>query len=547
MLLGFIPLTIQAQTEAWNYVAPTWSPKLQVNQIESSNYPEITIYASATYAGKPMDGLAKSDFRVREGGRDQPIFSVEARRDPLSVLLLLDVSGSMRGSLPAAQEAAIEFIRTLAPHDKVEVMTFHERIDSIYRLGSDFAAAERAILATKPLGDTALYDGINEALSVLQKISGRRAVIVLSDGVDDNGSGNQLSKNDIDVPILRAMVSNIPVYTIGLGTNMDEGILRSVSGSTGAEYISSPSANQLLNLYRELGKKLAGQYAIRYRSTSVADGSIRGIDLDYVIPSSKPFASPRAIIGDGNVLGYRSPDLTREQNSRLARLSGLPELHRRYNLPKFKTIDIEPDAFWPEWLPTYRKVLQTKPIRQDGYNEVLEFTTTDSEVMVTQELRDDLVTAGWTVQTHTSLANISTLESTRENRVLTIAAVRENGRTRVVAEHSGEATPIYIGAIRKEQIFNAEGRDVVVSGSYSKIRILGQCQNLTVTGEGNRIEADTVQQARISGYGNTTSIRNLGGATLAGDKNRIDWKNGIDGNSPKVKDLGIDNLVDRKE
>lgn len=536
-------VTSWAQQDTWTYLSPTWSPKLQVNQIETSGYPDVTIYASATYAGNPMDGLAKSDFRIREDDIDQPIISVSARREPISVCLLLDVSGSMKGSLPAAQEAAAAFVRSLAPNDRVSVMTFHKRIDTLYPLGNDFKEAERVIRQTQPLGDTALYDGILQAINSFENISGRRAVVVLSDGVDDNGYGSQLSQNDVDISIVKALASSIPIYTIGLGSNIDEGVLRAVSGSTGANYISSPTAAQLLSLYEELGKQLAGQYAIRYRSTSIADGSVRGIKLDYVIPSSKPFASPKAVVKEGNVIGYRAPELTRAQKSEIARLAGLAEYQRRYNLPQFKNIDIEPNAVWPKWLPKMQRVVAVNPAQSNFGNKVFEFTTTDSEITVIGALANEYRKLGWDIVTETSIANISTAKVKKGVQSVSIGAVRESGQTKVVAEYEGKKGPIYISANRKDQVVAAGGREVVVSGSYSKLRIVGHCKSLSITGEGNNLLVDTIGDVKISGSNNSLKTQVIGGVTFYGDKNSVAWEKSRNDANPKIKDLGSTNKI----
>lgn len=163
--------------------------RVTINQIEVAEFPRVKLFASLTRSGVPLGGLTEENFRVRENGVDQVPIRVVAEKDAISTVLLLDVSGSMKGAIDDVKVAAIEFLKRLDSDDRVQVITFHERIDTIFPLGNDFGAAEAAISRIRHRGDTALYDGVFTAVSSIQDVPGRRAVIVLSDGVDDDGRG----------------------------------------------------------------------------------------------------------------------------------------------------------------------------------------------------------------------------------------------------------------------------------------------------------------------------------------------------------------------
>lgn len=109
--------------------------RITINQIEVAEFPRVKLFASLTRSGVPLGGLTEENFRVRENGVDQVPIRVVAEKDAISTVLLLDVSGSMKGAIDDVKVAAIEFLKRLDSDDRVQVITFHERIDTIFPLG----------------------------------------------------------------------------------------------------------------------------------------------------------------------------------------------------------------------------------------------------------------------------------------------------------------------------------------------------------------------------------------------------------------------------
>ena len=173
-----------------------------------------------------MPDLGPGDFRVREDEVDQEPITVTPRLTPLSVVLTLDTSGSMKKRLADAQAAAKSFLQTLQPQDKFNLIRFSRDIKTIYPLGGDRGAAETAIDSTTARGDTALWDALYTSVESLREVAGRKAIVLLSDGVDDDGSGRPLSKHTVTDVLALAKQVNTPIYAIGLGTELDEVNLR---------------------------------------------------------------------------------------------------------------------------------------------------------------------------------------------------------------------------------------------------------------------------------------------------------------------------------
>ena len=275
--------------------------QVQINQIETSQFPKVVIFATVLKEDVPVPGLTAQDFRVREDEVDQEPLTVVPQLTPLSAVLTLDTSGSMKKRLPDAQAAAKSFLTLLQAQDKVQVIRFSRDVKTLYPLGADRSAAEAAIAGTVARGDTALWDALYASVESLRDVAGRKAIILLSDGVDDDGTGKPLSKRSVSDVLALARQVNVPIYAIGLGTELDELALKKVAGETGARYLNAVEASELTQLYDSIGKQLAGQYTISYTSNLPADGSEHRVQLkvgdststkSYLPAATTPVAKP---------------------------------------------------------------------------------------------------------------------------------------------------------------------------------------------------------------------------------------------------------------
>jgi VWFA-related protein len=164
-------------------------------QTQEQQKQEQTIKISSTYVtvpvvvtdrfGRFVQGLTKQNFAVREDGRAQRVDDFSATEAPFSVVLLIDTSRSTVRKLGAIQKAAETFIKQLQPRDRVMVMTFDDRINVISDFTGDVNTLRKAIKSARTGYSTRLYDAINFAITEkLAKVPGRKAIVVLTDGVD---------------------------------------------------------------------------------------------------------------------------------------------------------------------------------------------------------------------------------------------------------------------------------------------------------------------------------------------------------------------------
>jgi Ca-activated chloride channel homolog len=135
--------------------------------------------------GRFVSGLTRQDFQVREDGVLQQIASFSSTEAPFNVALLIDTSRSTRNKLGAIRKAAQEFIKQLQPRDRVLIVTFDERVNFLGDFTSDRRELARTIRSVKSNYLTSLYDAISLTIAEkLATIDGRKAIVVLTDGVD---------------------------------------------------------------------------------------------------------------------------------------------------------------------------------------------------------------------------------------------------------------------------------------------------------------------------------------------------------------------------
>jgi VWFA-related protein len=165
--------------------------------------------------GKYVPSLRRSDFRIYEDGTEQKIAYFATVDQPFTVVLLIDTSGSTQVKLEDIQSAAITFVDQLKPEDSVMVISFDDSIDVLTKPTTDRNAITKAIHRTRTGGGTRLYDAVSSVLKKhLRTISGRKAVVLFTDGVDTTSYGATF-----DGTIRLAEEADAPIYVVDYDTS----------------------------------------------------------------------------------------------------------------------------------------------------------------------------------------------------------------------------------------------------------------------------------------------------------------------------------------
>jgi Ca-activated chloride channel family protein len=273
-----------------------WSPwllqqtsgeaNLQITQIDRSRFPVIRVYVSATDdAGEPMP-VAPQELQLYENG--QPIEADEVSGageiGPLTTMLAIDISGSMAvsGKLPAAQAAAKAYVEQMQPGDQAGLLAFDVETDYVQPLTADRQALIEAIDGLETRGDTAMFDALAEGARLLQGVAGRKAIIVLTDGMDNSSTAT------LDGVVGQLGENGLSISAIGLGdrgklgsfAGLDEARLESMTSRAGGIYSRTADADELRQIYQRLGRALHSEYVITYTTAlTLRDGVNRMLDV----------------------------------------------------------------------------------------------------------------------------------------------------------------------------------------------------------------------------------------------------------------------------
>ena len=206
-------------TAAWAPVRPqTEDLTVRVTQVDRSRFPQVTVYISATDAAGAPVPFSADEVRIEEDGVAVELSAVEgvSAVGPLSTLLVMDVSGSMdvAGKLGAAKAAARAYVDQMRPGDQAGLVAFDVEVDYVQPLTGDRQSLMQAIDGLTARRDTAMYDALIRATEILRPASGRKAVLVLTDGMDNS------SRATLDEVLAEIGPAGLSISTIGLG-NVD--------------------------------------------------------------------------------------------------------------------------------------------------------------------------------------------------------------------------------------------------------------------------------------------------------------------------------------
>ena len=164
--------------------------------------------------GRYIPNLKKEDFRIYEDGVEQSVAYFASVERPFTVALMLDVSGSTQSQLTQIREAANTFVSRLRANDRMMAITFDGQIHVLTE-AADVSAIRRSKLHIPAVTDgTVLYDAVDFALKRMAQIPGRKAIVLMTDGVDQNSVATLKSTlNDIaeqDVLIYTVQYNTLP-------------------------------------------------------------------------------------------------------------------------------------------------------------------------------------------------------------------------------------------------------------------------------------------------------------------------------------------------
>jgi Ca-activated chloride channel family protein len=246
----------------------------------SSGVDQVEVYATVTdRLGQPVTDLSAADFQIFEDGMPQPITTFAAGEFPLSVAIALDRSFSMSGDrLVRSKEAARSFIRSLRPTDEVMVLAIGSDIETVTAPVAAREATATRWEAIDAWGTTPLYDAAAEALDAIQTRRGRRALLLISDGVDRD------SRRTATELIALARESAVLVYPVAIGGTRPP-VFSELANVTGGRSFFIADPKELEAQLATLARELRFQYLLGYAPAAIEDrGAWRSIQVAVTRP-----------------------------------------------------------------------------------------------------------------------------------------------------------------------------------------------------------------------------------------------------------------------
>jgi hypothetical protein len=258
---------------------PVATLSVRINQIETSCPASdlVTAYVSVIdQGGYPLPNLVQSSFSVDEGGTNRPLLSstyVEVAYESIAIAGVMDYSGTMTDQPVAIADMESGFqdlFNGLRTGDLGEVIKFDSEVAVIQAFTSVKAALLTAVTTPFDQGRyTKLYDAAYKAVDdTALQTSPRRAVVITTDGTDEGPSTKSL--NDV---INNAVAKGVPIFTIGIGSNINTAVLQQMANDTGGQFFQALTSQNLATIYQQLTSVLyQKQYILTFNQSQLGAG-----------------------------------------------------------------------------------------------------------------------------------------------------------------------------------------------------------------------------------------------------------------------------------
>ena len=243
----------------------------------------VSLFATVTDAqNRLVPELTKDDFTVLDNDKPQEILVFQSENQPITVVVMLDTSGSMTGSIALLKAAAEQFVTRLLPDDKAAVGAFNDKIELSANFSNDRDGLITEIRDLDFGNGTRLYDAINESLNQLHGIDGRRVVLVFTDG-DDTAS--RVGRGTV---MDRARAEEVMIYAIGLQSEFFDGArvvrtrpdsgLRKLADESGGGYFELKQTSDLGPTFTRVAQELHSQYVLGFEAQQL-DGKVHKLTV----------------------------------------------------------------------------------------------------------------------------------------------------------------------------------------------------------------------------------------------------------------------------
>jgi Ca-activated chloride channel family protein len=260
-------------------------PAAQEGQKFKSGTHTVPVFVTVTDNDKRLvPDLVEQDFEVYDNGKLQKLTQFDNSALPISVVVMLDTSGSMTLALEQVKRGAEQFLLRLLPEDRAMVGAFNDKIQFLPKEGF-IGDRDRLIAQLKELDfgyPTRLYDAVYQSLAGLKPRDGRKVVLVFTDGED---TASKLGRGEA---LDRAREEDVMIYSIGIEnvyfdgqkrvmSRPDRG-LKGLSEETGGGYFLLKKTDELGATFTRVAQELHSQYLLGF-SPALLDGKLHKLEV----------------------------------------------------------------------------------------------------------------------------------------------------------------------------------------------------------------------------------------------------------------------------
>jgi Ca-activated chloride channel family protein len=252
----------------------------------------VEVFATVTRGKQLVPNLKASDFRIIEDGTPVSIERLDNPNVPLQIVLLFDVSESIRDSLKTIKDSVTAFVNSLNREDRVMLVLFSSDIRTYPQSTDIRESILEEIKNAQAGGMTKLYDAMLLGMRYLYGKPGRKAIVCFTDGDDTAGTSSRLT-------VLKAAAQfGFPIYTIGAGAGLEleslKIILRNFAQTTGGRAFFIQNLSKLREAFMEVAAELHAAYVLNYYTQVPSDGrwhefEILMVDPTYSVRARKGF------------------------------------------------------------------------------------------------------------------------------------------------------------------------------------------------------------------------------------------------------------------
>jgi VWFA-related protein len=241
----------------------------------------VGIYATVLdREGRLVPTLEQQHFEVYDNGKLQPLTLFKSDVQPITVVVMLDTSGSMTLNMGLLKDAAERFVLRLLPEDRARIGSFSDKIRISPQFTGDRDELVRYLHNDIQFGNpTFLWDAIDDSMSALARQAGRRVVLIFTDGEDE--TSQRVDQGDV---LARAQREGFMVYAIGLQSEIlgrrtrPDRRLRRLAAETGGGYFELTDTSDLNTTFTRVADELHRQYVLGFTPETL-DGTVHKLEV----------------------------------------------------------------------------------------------------------------------------------------------------------------------------------------------------------------------------------------------------------------------------